>query len=198
MHLTVLSVAAAISFSAGVGPAHPQGDALDLLLDRLVADQDSIALQEPDGLYSYYEIDAFDVASFDAPRAIDRLQDELPNNRFLDCTFAAYPSGEFARLGLIRFLTGAGQAVEAARIDELPADRLVGTVMRSSEGYTGDIVDCDVTLARLYFDSGQVLTVYLDGRQDLAERGPNVPSVVRLTPLEEFRNDRVSARPLPR
>jgi hypothetical protein len=190
-------MAVAISLSFAAIPAHSQqgGDALDVLLERLVAEQDSLAPQEADNLYSYYELGTFDVASFDGPAAIETLEDELPNNRFLECTFAAYPSGEFARLGLIRFLTGAGQIIEAARIDALPADRLVGTVMRSSEGYTGDIVDCDVTLARLYFDNGRVLTVYLDGRQDLADRRPNVPSIVRLTPLEEFRKDRVSARP---
>ena len=97
-------------------------------------------------------------------------------------------------MGIVRLLAGAGQTLEAERIAELPADRLVGAVMRSSEGFTGDIVDCDVSLARLYFDNGRVLTAYYDGREDLAATRPNVPSILRLAPLEDFRRDRVSAR----
>jgi hypothetical protein len=166
-----------------------------MLLDRLVAEQDALALQEDGNFYSYYQLGTFDPTSFDQRSAIEALNADLPDNRTLECTFAPYPFGEFSRMGIVRLLTGAGQIVEAERIAELPADRLVGAVMRSSEGFTGDIVDCDVSLARLYFDNGRVLTAYYDGRQDLAATRPNIPSILGLAPLEDFRADRVSARP---
>jgi hypothetical protein len=173
-----------------------QGDAtLDLLLDRLVSEQDALALEDPDGFYSYYELGTFDPASFDQRAALETLSGDLEANAALSCTFANYPFGEASRMGIVRLLTGAGQAAEAARIEELPADRLVGAVMRSWEGFTGNVLDCNLSLARLYFDNGRVLTAYYDGRDDLAATKPHVPSVVRLAPLEAFRTDRVSTRP---
>ena len=66
--------------------------------------------------------------------------------------------------------------------------------MRSWEGIPGDVTDCNVSLARLYFDNGKVLTAYYDGRQDLAATRPHVPSVLGLGPLEDFRRDRTRNR----
>jgi hypothetical protein len=190
-------IAAVIPLLLALGPAHGQQgpDALDPLLDRLVAEQDELALEDPDDLYSYYELGTFDPASFDQRSAIAAINADLPANPTLQCTFAAYPFGEASRMGIVRLLTGAGQVIEAARIEELPADRLVGAVMRSWEGFTGNVLDCNLSLARLYFDNGRVLTAYYDARQDLTATEPNVPSVVRLSPLEEFPSDRVAARP---
>lgn len=190
----LLPFAAAIPFLLAAGPAYAQQSA-DVLLDRLVAEQDALALQDTDDFYSYYELGTFDLPSFDQRSAIEALNADLQDNATLQCSFAPYPFGEPSRMGTVRLLTGAGQVIEAGRIAELPADRLVGAVMRSWEGFTGNVLDCNVSLARLYFDNGRVLTAYYDGRDDLVATRPNVPSILRLAPLEDFLRDRVSARP---
>ncbi len=188
--------AAAIALLLGGGAAYCQPASQPVeQLDRLVAEQDALALEDADNFYSYYELGTFDVASFDEEAANEALAALLPNNRALTCTFAPYLTGEPSRGGALRVLIGAGQSIEAQRFAELPAERLVGVVMRSWEGIPGDISDCNVSLARLYFDDGRVLTAYYDGREDLAATRPNVPSLVGLAPLEDFRRDRTRNRP---
>ncbi|MCC6981697.1 MAG: hypothetical protein IT535_00350 [Bauldia sp.] len=193
----LLHIGAIALLFIAAGPVHSQqsGDPLDSLLDRLVADQDAIALQDPGHFYSYYELGTFDVGSFDQSSAVEALNEELRDNRALDCSFAPYRPGEPARLGMVNLLLGAGQQTEAERIRELPPDRLIGAVLRSWEGIPGDILDCNVSLGRLYFDNGRVLTVYYDGRVDLSDSAPNVPSMLRLAPLDAFRRDTVRALP---
>lgn len=193
----LLTITVALSLFVAVSPARSQqgGVSLDALLDRIVGEQDALALQEPDDFYSYYELGTFDTPTFDQRSATDALNADLPGNPALQCSYAAYPFGEPSRVGIVRVLSGAGQTLEAQRIAELPADRLIGAVMRSWEGFTGDILDCNVSLARLYFDNGRVLTAYYDGRGDLAATRPNVPSMLQLAPLEDFRNDRTRTRP---
>lgn len=189
------AVVLALVFGAGAACGQGAGAGPDGALARLVAEQDALALQDRDDFYSYYELGTFDVAGFDQAAALAALAAELRDNRALDCSFAPYRPGEPSRQGILSLLTGAGQSIEAQRIGELPAERLVGAVMRSWEGIPGDVSDCNVSLARLYFDDGQVLTAYYDGREDLAATRPNVPSVVRLAPLEEFGRDRTRNRP---